>query len=132
MREENAEDNGRILMVEADIENGKHVSEWLLDQNTKLVWARSASEAMQLLNDVLFIGSELDGLLINQHVADASANRIVREFRHEFPWAPVAMMMGTDDISTSVWARARGIKIIRKPIQRNEIVLWLKHVKVTV
>ncbi len=125
-------ENGRIMLVEKDVQTGKEISDVLLQQNAKLVWATSAAEAMQILNDVLFIGSGLDGLLVNQSLPDASANRVIREFRHEFPWAPIAMMMNADDISTSVWARSRQIKILRRPIQPEELSLWLKHVKVSV
>ncbi len=125
-------ENGRIMLVEKDVQTGKEISDILLQQNAKLVWATSAAEAMQILNDVLFIGSGLDGLLVNQSLPDASANRVIREFRHEFPWAPIAMMMNADDISTSVWARSRQIKILRRPIQPEELSLWLKHVKVSV
>lgn len=126
----NVEADPRLMLVEDEEMLGQALTQWLQDSNVRVVWTRSAEEALQVLGDVVFIGSAFDGLLLNSDLPDAMGNRVIHEFRHEFPWAPVALMMGKADISTSVWAKARQIQILNKPVRTGDLRIWMKHIGV--
>jgi DNA-binding response OmpR family regulator len=120
----------RLLLVASDKELGDTLSQWLKEQKCRVIWAQTAREAMQMLHDVTYIDTWLDALLLDFDVSGGAGLRIIREFRSEYPWAPVVLLTSEDDISTSIWAKAQNVKIIRKPLLLWELDLWLKHLKV--
>lgn len=114
-----------VLVVESDAATGNMICKWLEEMDVKVVLARSAKDAVHALHDVAFIGCTLDALLVAHNLQETTGCRIVSEFRYEFPWAPVAVMTDADDIAVNVWARARGVSIIRKPLHSRELSTWL-------
>ena len=120
----------RLLLVASDKELGGTLAQWLQDQKCRVIWAASAREAVQMLHDVCYIETGLDALLIDFDLADASGLRVIREFRSEFPWAPVALLTSEEDITTSLWAKAQNVKIVHKPLLLWELGVWLKYLKV--
>jgi len=121
-----------VLVVESDPVLSRQLCRWLEGMGVKVVLARSADEATQLLHDVLFIGCQLDGLLVDYKLRESTGCRILYEFRHEYPWAPVAMMIEKEDISISVWAKVRSVQLLRKPVELDHLSLWVRHLNVAV
>jgi DNA-binding response OmpR family regulator len=119
----------RIMLVEGNSAIGGAVSKAFSKRGHKVVWAESAEEASQLLNDAIYIGSGFDALLADYHLADASALRIIRDFRCEFKTAPVGLMAHHNDIATAIWANSKGIPILEKPLRERDLMNWLSHVE---
>jgi len=115
----------RWLIVEDDPELGRELLRWMQQQNMCVVLATSAQEATNLMQDAAFIESDFHGLLVDSVLPDGSGCRVARDFRHEFPNAPVGLMMDEESISTELWSRARGIPLFRKPLRLNEVQNWL-------
>jgi DNA-binding NtrC family response regulator len=121
-----------VLVVESDPVLAGQLCRWLEGLGVKVVLARSADEATHLLYDVMFIGCSLDGMLVDYKLRESTGCRILYEFRREYPLAPVALMIDAEDISISVWARARSVQLLRKPIDFEHLILWVKHLGVAV
>ena len=115
----------RLMIVEDDEGVGYAVSRWLQDQNVRPVLATSTREAMDILRDVVFIESRFDALLVDYSLQDATGVRVIQHFREEFPLLPVAVMTGRTDIALEIWARSRGILLFRKPLDMDELLVWV-------
>jgi DNA-binding response OmpR family regulator len=108
----------RLLVVQSDSLVRGHLAEWLPD--VRMAHTQTAQEAGDILRDAAFIG-----LLVESRLSDAAGYRVVQDFRFEFPRASIAMLGETDDLCLSVWARARGIQVLRKPLQRRDLESWI-------
>ncbi len=119
----------KIMLVENDSSEGSGLAEAIQRRGHKVVWALSAEEAMHLLNDTIFIGSSFDALLANCSLSDASALRVIRDFRSEFKLAPVGLIAHQDDIATAIWANTKGIPILERPLRKMDLHHWLSQVE---
>ena len=122
-------DDRKIMLVEGNTAVGGALSKTLAHRGHKVVWAESAEEASQLLHDAIYIGTGFDALLADYHLADASALRIIRDFRCEFKKAPVALMAHHNDIATAIWANSKGIPLLEKPLRERDLMKWLTRVE---
>ena len=116
-----------FLVVEADPGFGKDVSYWLREASIKVILVNSANEAIQLIHDCVAIKCSLDGLLVDYYLRETRGCRVLREFQHEYPGAAVAIMTEEEDISVNIWANTRAIRILRKPLDEEDIQLWLRE-----
>jgi DNA-binding response OmpR family regulator len=113
----------RLLVVQSDSLLRDRLGEWL--QDVRMAHTASAREAGDILRDAAFIDSAFDGMLVESRLPDAAGYRVVQDFRFEFPGAPIAMLGDVEDLCLSVWARARGIQVLRKPLQRSDLESWV-------
>jgi len=120
----------RILVVDSDPLHGKTVTDFLQAQDMKPMWVRTCREAMDLMYDMVFIESSIDGILVEYTAADGSGRRVVQEFRHEFPGVAAALTTSADDISLELWSRARRVPILRRPVARESLSIWLNQFRV--
>ena len=88
--------------------------------------ATSTKEALELVRDVSYLDSRLNGLLVDYQLPDATGCRVIQEFVSEFPGVPVAMMTAYDDITLEGWVRSRRIELFRKPLDLPRLEAWLK------
>jgi len=115
------------LVVEADpVVTGK-IGLWLAAAGMHMVAARNAKEAIHLLHDAIFIGCTFDRLIVDYHLREATGCRVLYDFQHEYPSAPVALMTSHDDISINVWARTRGVQLLRKPLCADVVMEWARR-----
>lgn len=119
----------RLLVVQSDALLRARFNEWLPD--VRIAHTSTAGEAGDILRDAAFIDSAFDGLVVESRLTDAAGYRVVQDFRFEFPGAPIAMLGEADDLCLSVWARARGIQVLRKPLQRPDLESWLATLHAT-
>ena len=119
-----------ILVVAQEGTQAQFLSQELEDLNHKVMLTHSAEEASHLLNDIVFIGCKLDGLLVDYNLRESTGCRVLGDFRDHFPDAAVAMMTDREDISVNIWARTKGIGLLRKPLNRNDISSWARQVGV--
>jgi DNA-binding response OmpR family regulator len=119
----NGERLPRLLVVQSDALLRARLAEWLPD--VRMAHTNTAREAGDILRDAAFIDSAFDGLIVEVRLADAAGYRVVQDFRFEFPGAPIAMLGEEEDLCLSVWARARGIQVLRKPVQRGDVEAWV-------
>lgn len=113
----------RFLFVQNDSQYALMVEEWL--PNARFIHTSTAHEAGNVLRDARFIESALDGLIVDVKLPDATGYRVVQDFRSEFRGVPIAMLGEVDDICLTVWARARGIQVLRKPLLKLELERWV-------
>jgi CheY-like chemotaxis protein len=113
----------RLLVVQSELLLRARLSEWLPD--VRMAHTTTAREAGDILRDAAFIDSAFDGLLVESRLPDAAGYRVVQDFRFEFPGAPIAILGDAEDLCLSVWSRARGIQVLRKPIHRPDLESWV-------
>ncbi|MCW8132873.1 MAG: response regulator [Planctomycetota bacterium] len=118
------------MVVEDDPDIGTLLKRWLEMHGFTVMLATSTKEAMDLVQDVSFIESKLDGLLVDYQLPDATGCRVIQEFVHEFPGVPVAMMTAFDDITLEGWVRARRIELFRKPLDLKRLEQWVHSLPV--
>lgn len=114
-----------LLIVEDEPDIAYFLGHWLERRGLRSVWAGSVHEAQQMLRDLVFIEAQVDGLLADYRLPDATGCRVVQAFMEEFPGLPVALMTAYHDISLSVWVRAHSIPLFRKPLELTELEQWL-------
>ena len=116
----------RVLLACSDSVACAAIAGWCVDEGVKLVVVGSCREALNLLQDIVFIESALDAMLVDAELSDGTGLRVIREYRHEFPALPTALMGGVnDDIALGVWSKAKQIQLIRKPVEQAAISEWL-------
>lgn len=113
----------RLLFVQSETAYALKVEEWL--PNVRFIHTSTAHDAGNVLRDARFIDSALDGLIVDVKLPDAAGYRVVQDFRSEFRGVPIAMLGEVDDLCLSIWARARGIQVLRKPLQQLELERWI-------
>ena len=118
-----------LMVVEDDPGVGYAVARWLASQQIKAVLVTSVREAMQMLQDLVFIEAKFDGLLVDYNLPDATGCRVIQEFQAEFPKLPVALMTGAENISLEIWLKARRIPLFRKPLKIKELETWLQTIR---
>lgn len=126
----NVMERDRLFLVEGDMEAGRRLSRQLSSSKWRVAWAASEREALLILEDAAFIELGLDALLINYELPDATASRVVKQFRAEWPWAPVAMYCDTDDIALRSFARTHRINLLRQPVTSRDLDVWLFQTRV--
>lgn len=120
-----------ILVVEDDPDIGMLLKRWLERMNVQAVLATSTREALDLVQDISFIESRLDGLLVDYQLPDATGCRVIQEFASEFPGVPIAMMTAYDDITLEGWVRSRNVQLFRKPLDLKKMEAWLQTLPLT-
>lgn len=113
----------RILFVQSDPQQAVVVEMWLPD--ARFIHSATAHDAGNVLRDARFIDSALEGLIVDVTLPDAAGYRVVQDFRSEFRGVPIAMLGEIDDLCLSIWARARGIQVLRKPLQQQDLERWV-------
>jgi DNA-binding response OmpR family regulator len=113
----------RLLFVQSDPQHVLMVESWF--QNVRFIHSATAHDAGNVLRDARFIDSALDGLIVDVKLPDATGYRVVQDFRSEFRGVPIAMLGEIDDLCLSIWARARGIQVLRKPLQQPDLERWI-------
>lgn len=113
----------RLLFVQSDPQYVLRIEEWLPE--VRFIHSASAHDAGNVLRDARFIDSALDGLIVDVKLPDAAGYRVVQDFRAEFRGVPIAMLGEADDFCLSIWTRARGIQVLRKPLQQQELERWV-------
>lgn len=114
-----------VMLVEDDPDIGFLLKRWLENMGFHSLLATSTKEALELVQDVSYIESKLDGLLVDYQLPDATGCRVIQEFVSEFPGVPVAMMTAYDDITLEGWVRSRRIQLFRKPLDMTRLEAWL-------
>ena len=118
-----------LLLVETDVHARRSVSRALQQRGYRVAIARTISEALEMIDDLRFIESNVDGLVVEYRLADGLGCRIVQEFQREFPDIPTALIIEDDDITMRLWTRARGISLMQKTMLWNQLESWLDQVK---
>ena len=118
-----------LLLVETDALSRRSLSKALQARGYRVAIARTISEALEMIDDLRFIESNVDGLVVEYHLADGLGCRIVQEFQREFPDTPTALVIEEDDITMRLWTRARGISLMQKTTLWNQLDSWLEQVK---
>lgn len=113
----------RFLFVQSDPQQALMVEMWLPE--VRFIHSSTAHDAGNVLRDARFIDSALDGLIVDVKLPDAAGYRVVQDFRSEFRGVPIAMLGESEDFCLAIWARARGIQVLRKPLQQNELERWI-------
>jgi len=117
----------RLLVAEPDEEINTLINFWAEGDKIQLVRAQTAKEALELVQDAAFIGTSLHGLLVDFELPDHTGMRIIREFQDEFPGMPVGVTALDSVLSLEIWARARNVELLRKPILAPKLVTFLER-----
>ena len=129
-RKFNVIENPMLLLVETDTHMRRSAARMLQQRGFRIAIARNISEALEMIDDLRFIESGVDGLLVQYHLPDGLGCRIVQEFQREFPDVPTALVVEEDDITMRLWTRARGTALMQKTTLWNQLEPWLESVKV--
>jgi len=117
-----------LLVVDDDPAVRYSLSRWLNRRGMRTIEAADTREAVEMVRDASFVDAQIDGLLVDYQLPDATGCRIIMEFRDEFPGVPMALMTGREDLSLELWLRARGIPLFRKPLDLKALANWLREI----
>ena len=84
-----------------------------------------------MIADLRDLGVRIDGLLSDYRLPDGLGYRVVRNFASEFPGAPVGLMFEREDITLELFARSKGILLLRKPLALPALTPWLSQLKIS-
>lgn len=121
-----------LLLVETDVHSRRSMSKYLQQRGYRVAIARTISEALEMIDDLRFIDSGVDGLVVEYRLADGLGCRIVQEFQREFPEIPTALVIEKDDITMRLWTRARGVSLMQKTTLWDQLETWLEQVQTPV
>ena len=116
-----------LMLVDSEIEARRFTANALQAAGCRVALARSVAEAREMIDDLHFIESPLDGLLVDHHLSDGLGSRVVQDFQREYPHIPTAIIFAEDDIVLRLWSRARGIALFQKDDLWNELQAWLER-----
>jgi CheY-like chemotaxis protein len=114
-----------ILVVDDDEAIRYSLARWLKGRGARVIEAANTHDAIEMLRDASFIDVNVDGLLVDYRLPDATGCRVILEFADEFPGVPMALMTGINDLSLELWLRARGIPLFRKPLDLDALGEWI-------
>lgn len=118
-----------LLLVETDVLSRRSLSKALQQRGYRVAIARTICEALEMIDDLRFIDSGVDGLVVEYRLADGLGCRIVQEFQREFPDVPTALVIEEDDITMRLWTRARGVSLMQKTTLWNQLEPWLEQIQ---
>jgi len=127
-----AKENDRslcIMVVDDDSAIRYSLSRWLKKRGMRVIEAANTREAVEMVQDASFIEAQIDGLLVDYQLPDATGCRVLSEFRDEFPGVSMALMTGREDLSLELWLRARSIPLFRKPLNLKALNSWLATIQ---
>jgi CheY-like chemotaxis protein len=128
MSDKTADARGPLLMlVDSEIEARRHTAQALQAAGCRVALARSVAEAREMIDDLHFIESPLDGLLVQHHLSDGLGCRVVQDFQREYPRVPTGIIFDDEDIVLKLWSRARGIALFQKDELWAQLQPWLER-----
>ena len=116
-----------LLLVQNGSVTRTAIVKELQDAGFRVAVARGTSEAREMLDDLQFIESDVDGLVVDYRLPDGLGCRIIQDFQYDNPHVPTALVLDEDDIAMKLWTRARGISLLSKAQLWNELVPWLER-----
>jgi DNA-binding response OmpR family regulator len=119
-----------LLLVEHNSALRSSIAAQLQARGCRVALARSIGEALEMIDDLRFIESEVDGLVVDYRLPDGLGCRIVQDFRREFPNTPAALVIDEEDVTMRLWTRTRGIALMNKPTLWNELHPWLERFRI--
>ena len=117
-----------LLLVESDLTFRYHLLKTLRAGNFRIAIARTVSEALEMLDDLVFIGAHVDALLVGYRLKDGFSGPLVQALHRQFPSAPVAVLVD-DNLAGRISVRSRGISIIPKQQPIRRLQPWLQALK---
>jgi len=118
-----------VLVATNDDTLADKARQWLERRGTRVVRASSAHEAVELIQDTVFLGIDFHGLLVDHNLPDATGVRVIHEFQREYQGVPVALTLHEESIAVALWARARGVQVLSSPLRPTEIFGWAGRVR---
>ena len=119
-----------LLLVETHVDTRRSMSKTLQQRGYRIAIARNIAEALEMIDDLHFIESDIDGLVVEYRLPDGLGCRVVQDFQRDFPEVPTALVIEEDDITMRLWTRSRGISLIYKQTLWNQLEPWLDQVKI--
>jgi CheY-like chemotaxis protein len=93
--------------------------------------AKTAAEAMEMMDDAQFLEFDFDGLIVNDRLPDGSGWSVIREFKQQYPAVPVVLLSDTEDLALSLWTRARSIPVVASA-ELPSLTMWVDRVRASV
>ena len=121
-----------LLIVETDANARRSLARLLQQRGYRVALARSISEASEMLDDLRFIDSEIDGLIADYRLPDGFGTQVIQDFRHDFLNGPAAMVLDGDNIAMQLWAHARGVTLLSRGSLQSQLESWLQSVSARV
>ena len=118
-----------LMIVEGDLSTRRRISETLQKQDYRIAVARNVREGLEMIDDLKFSGSNVNGLLAEHRLSDGRGWRVVDGFRLAFPGAPAALFSQDDHIVATVWSDVRGVLLLRKPVDTFQLNTWLGKIR---
>lgn len=119
-----------LLLVETHVDTRRSMSKTLQQRGYRVAIARNIAEALEMIDDLHFIESDVDGLVVEYRLPDGLGCRVVQDFQRDFPEVPTALVIEEDDITMRLWTRSRGISLMHKQTLWNQLEPWLDQVKI--
>lgn len=120
-----------LLVAERNAQAANSVVRTLQQWEVRIAVASTVREANEMIGDLLFIGASIDGLVTDFLLVDGFGGSIVRELRNSFPETPAAILVENGEANADVWRHLRGIEVLSRSPQWDELSSWVKDLQVT-
>lgn len=118
-----------VLVVESGLRDDSLSSQLELEK-FRIARAHSVSEAVQMIDDLHFLGVKLDGIVADFNLKGGLAYRVIERFREAYQDVPAAVIVDRTDISVNLWARSKRVLVLNGPPALSDLNPWLEQLKV--
>lgn len=114
-----------ILLADGGFEHFGSLRRWIEGQRVRVIKVTTASEALNIVEDISHVQARLNGLIVAHRLPDAMGHRVVLDFKREFPEAPAAIVLKHRNLTDEIWARSRGILLLDTRPSGRELRNWM-------
>ena len=118
-----------IMVVAAKDSRTDMLAENLMFLNTRVVEARNASEANELIHDIRFLELELEAIIIDEDLQINEVAELIARYRNSFPEGCVALLTNPGNRRSEIWYLERGITAFEKPGSAFQVANWIRRAK---
>ena len=118
-----------ILLVQNSALGRPPLSRALLQQGFRIAIARGVEEAREMLDDIRFIESEIDAIVVDYKLPDGWGSSIVNDISKHHPGVQTLMVTDEENIALELWSRAKGIRLWQYSQALGELQQWLEELK---
>jgi len=114
-----------VLMADGGFKHLRLLQRWIEGQRVRVIKVKTASEALNIVEDSSHVQAKLNGLIVAHRLPDAMGHRVVLDFKREFPTARAAMVLKHRNLTDEIWARSRGVVLMDVRPSGRELRNWV-------
>ena len=114
-----------VLIADGGFKHLSPIQRWIEGQRVRVIKVTTASEALNIVEDISHVQARLNGLIVAHRLPDAMGHRVVLDFKREFPEATAALVLKHRNLTDEIWARSRGVVLMDVRPSRGDLGNWV-------